>query len=61
MKTCWLWILLACAPVIPQRTLARRASLPATLPDLHPCALVHLSQQENLSNAARGFFRGDFE
>jgi N-acyl homoserine lactone hydrolase len=61
MRIWLLFILAACAPVIPHRTLAQRAALPAQLPELHPCALVHLTQQENLSNAARGFFRGDFE
>lgn len=61
MKTLPLCALLACAPVIPQRTLTQRAALPSALPDVHPCALVHLSLPENLSNAARGFFRGDFE
>lgn len=61
MRTCLLFLLAACAPAIPQRTLAHRAALPASLPDLRPCALVHLVQEENLSNAARGFFRGDFE
>ena len=61
MKTSLLLALVACAPVIPQRTLAQRMQLPADLPPLAPCALVHLTAEENLSNAARGFFRGSFQ
>src|ERR1051325_1016431 len=61
MRTCLLWIAIACAPAIPQRTLTQRAALPAALPEVQPCALVHLELPENLSNAARGFFRGDFQ
>jgi N-acyl homoserine lactone hydrolase len=55
-----LFALLGCAPSIPQRTLTSKTALPAGLPQLAPCALVHFQNEENLSNAARGFFRGSF-
>src|SRR5207302_241929 len=51
----------ACAPAIPRRTLTQPASMPAQLPVLAPCALVHLEVDEDLSNAARGWFRGNFK
>ena len=50
----------ACVPAIPQRTLAQRAQLPPDLPALTPCALVHLEVDEDLSNGARGWFRGNW-
>jgi len=61
MKTSLLLALAACAPVIPQKTLVQRAALPAGLPPLAPCALLHLTVDDNLSNGARGFFRGDWK
>ena len=52
--------LLGCAPTIPDRTLTSKTALPEALPQLAPCVLVHYQNEENLSNAARGFFRGSF-
>ncbi len=51
-------LLSACAPNIPQYA-RPAAELPARRsPPLQPCALIHLEVDENLSNGARGFFRG---
>ncbi|MBI5609874.1 MAG: MBL fold metallo-hydrolase [Deltaproteobacteria bacterium] len=48
----------SCAPHIPQYA-APAADLPARRsPALQPCALVHLEVDEDLSNGARGWFRG---
>ncbi len=52
---------LACLPSIPQRTLTQRTPLPAGRPALAPCALVHLEVDDDLSNGARGWFRGDWK
>jgi glyoxylase-like metal-dependent hydrolase (beta-lactamase superfamily II) len=36
-------------------------ALPAGLPAVAPCALVHLEVDDDLSNGARGWFRGDWK
>src|SRR3954469_5399061 len=56
-----LFACLACLPAIPQRTLTQRTPLPPGLPALAPCALVHLEVDDDLSNGARGWFRGDWK
>ncbi len=61
MRILGLLLCLACVPNIPQRTLAQRTTLPSGLPALAPCALVHLIVDEDLSNGARGWFRGDWK
>lgn len=53
-----LLLLAACHPSIPQRKLATRAPKPANLPTLAPCALLHGTGDESLSNGAAGWFRG---
>jgi len=55
----WL-VLTGCLPAIPQRALGTRAAIGGALPTLAPCALVHLTVEENLSNGAHGWFRGDW-
>lgn len=45
----------ACLPAIPVREPLPRETLPAELPVLTPCALVHGVVDESLSNGAHGF------
>jgi glyoxylase-like metal-dependent hydrolase (beta-lactamase superfamily II) len=61
MRFLVLLLCFACLPNIPQRTLTQRTTLPSGLPELSPCALVHLELDEDLSNGARGWFRGDWK
>src|SRR5438309_8973600 len=61
MKKLALLLLAACAPAIPYKAPAARAALPGKLPVLAPCALVHLVGEEDLSNGARGWFRGTWK
>ncbi len=49
---------IGCFPAIRERPIDVRPALGANLPMLAPCALVHFSDQEDLSNGARGWFRG---
>ncbi|MBS2025370.1 MAG: MBL fold metallo-hydrolase [Deltaproteobacteria bacterium] len=52
-------LLTACMPTIPQRSLPPQPPpAPPDLPALAPCALVHQTSEEDLSNGARGWFRG---
>jgi glyoxylase-like metal-dependent hydrolase (beta-lactamase superfamily II) len=41
--------------------MGQRVALPAGLPVLAPCALVHLEVDDDLSNGARRWFRGDWK
>ncbi|MGZ6143202.1 MAG: MBL fold metallo-hydrolase [Myxococcales bacterium] len=61
MRILLVLLCVACVPNIPQRTLAQRAQPAPGLPVLAPCALVHLDVDEDLSNGARGWFRGDWK
>jgi N-acyl homoserine lactone hydrolase len=61
MKPILLLALLACAPAIPRKAPPARAALPDKLPVLATCALVHLNTEEDLSNGARGWFRGTWK
>lgn len=56
-----LLILSGCLPSIPRRSVEPRALLPRTLPVVAPCALLHGEADENLSNAAHGWFRGPWK
>jgi N-acyl homoserine lactone hydrolase len=48
----------ACFPAIPRQTPDARPASPQTGATLAPCALVHFVGEEDLSNGARGWFRG---
>src|SRR5437870_3867455 len=61
MKKLVVLLAVACAPTIPHKTIAAHAALPEKLPLLAPCALVHLVGEEDLSNGARGWFRGTWK
>src|SRR4051812_19515046 len=61
MKYMALLMLLACAPAIPRLAPATRAAPPEHLPALAPCALVHFTGDDDLSNGARGWFRGPWK
>ena len=61
MRILLVLLCVACVPNIPQRTLAQRTHPAPGLPVLAPCALVHLEVDEDLSNGARGWFRGDWK
>lgn len=56
-----LLVLPACLPSIPQRSIEPRAHIPERLPSVSPCALMHGEADENLSNAAHGWFRGPWK
>lgn len=51
----------ACMPSIPVREPGPRAEVPAGLPAVAPCALVHATVEEDLSDGARGWFRGTWQ
>ena len=53
--------LAACFPAIPKRPLDVRPAPAANLPALAPCGLIHFTGEEDLSNGARGWFRGTFQ
>jgi len=53
--------LAACFPAIPKKPIDVRPAPGADLPSLAPCALVHLTGEEDLSNGARGWFRGPWK
>src|SRR3954464_7759141 len=60
-KLIMFWTVLACLPSVPQRTLAQRTAVPAGLAAVAPCAMVHLETDDDVSNGARGWFRGDWK
>lgn len=52
----------ACLPSIPQRSVEPRARIPQQpLPIVSPCGFLHGEADENLSNAAHGWFRGPWK
>jgi glyoxylase-like metal-dependent hydrolase (beta-lactamase superfamily II) len=55
---CTYLLLSACLPTIPMKTPGPRATLAEGLPQLAPCALVHLTVDRSLSDGAHGWFRG---
>ena len=61
MKLIVVLLAAACAFAIPHKAPAVHAALPEKLPVLAPCALVHLIGEEDLSNGARGWFRGTWK
>lgn len=58
MRPVVLVLLASCLPAIPHRAPAPAAAMPPSLPVVAPCALVHLVTEDDLSNGARGWFRG---
>ena len=61
MKRIAVLLLVGCAPAIPYKAPPAHAALPEKLPVIAPCALVHLVQDDDLSNGARGWFRGTWK
>ncbi len=54
----------ACFPAIPKKPADARPAQEKTataLPQLAPCALVHFTDTDDLSNGARGWFRGPWK